>query len=48
MQSNLRTVFKQFNEPSEQVAASSEEMTASDEQSAQAANQVAGFSRKGC
>jgi len=42
MRGNLRTIFKQVNESAEQVAASSEELTASAEQSAQASNQVAG------
>ena len=41
MRGNLRIVLKQVNESAEHVAASSEELTASAEQSAQAANQVA-------
>lgn len=41
MRGNLRTVLKQVNESAEQVAASSEELTAGAEQSSQAANQVA-------
>ena len=41
MQANLRTLLKQFAQSAENMAAASEELTASASQSAQAANQVA-------